>query len=957
SVAGWYPFEPVWVRVALIVLVLLLWLGGRAVRALRAKLANRNLFEALGKRAEGEAEKADKPRESADSAAVRSRFDQAQTVLRDARFGGKPSLLQRVSGAAGRRYVYELPWYMFLGAPGSGKTTALLNAGLEFPLASRLGKDPLQGVAGTRNCEWWFTDAAVLIDTAGRYATQDSDHQADAREWGDFLGLLRKFRPRLPINGALLTVSVDDLTRLDARARQVQASAIRDRLRELRERLGSAFPVYVIVTKADLLAGFMESFDGLDRERREQVFGRTFEWQADGANAFDAGRFSAEFDALVGHVAAQALDRMQTERDPARRALIFGFPQQLAALKPALSAYLETALGETRLAVSPIVRGFYLASGTQEGNPIDRVLGALGRSFGFQSRLLPALRPSGKAFFLHRLLAGVVFPEANLAGTNRAWERRRAGLKWALTGSVSLLALIAIVGWTVSYFNNSHYVDTVAANADQLRIALDARQTAPRDVTELLPVYAAVRSLPRTEAVDPADPELLYRLGLFQGRKLDGASNQAYQRLLRNTLAPALAARIASVLQRGTIEPEFLYETLKVYLMLGLPERLDREAVKAWVALDLELGREQALAPEQRQALLGHVDALLARGALQASVEFDDRLIADVRNTLARTPFPQRVYNRLRQLGVGSDFQEFRISDAGGPSAAIVFTRKSGAPLTSGVPGLYTYDGYHKGFSKVVTGAIAQLAEEETWVLGIRDSENARRAADPIGRNDLATEVKRLYLQDYAEIWERLVNDVAIIRGNSLAQNIEMARLLSGPESPIVRLTRAIGREVSLTLAPDAVAAAAGKAAELAQGARQNLQRLLSPDRVQRSGPPELRQLESIVDDRFDALRALVRSPGQGQPAPIEQTRAMFGELYKVLVATDAALQRGAPAPQSDLSARLQAEAGSLPEPIRGALTTLAEAGAAQTFSAIRQSTSQNLEASVGNFCKQAIGG
>jgi len=35
--------------------------------------------------------------------------------------------------------LYELPWYIFVGAPGSGKTTALLNAGLTFPLAEKLG--------------------------------------------------------------------------------------------------------------------------------------------------------------------------------------------------------------------------------------------------------------------------------------------------------------------------------------------------------------------------------------------------------------------------------------------------------------------------------------------------------------------------------------------------------------------------------------------------------------------------------------------------------------------------------------------------------------------------------------------------------------------------------------------------------------------------------------------------
>ena len=64
---------------------------------------------------------------------------------------------------------------MFIGPPGAGKTTALANSGLTLPARRRQGAKPGQGRGRyTRNCDWWFTDDAVLIDTAGRYTTQDS---------------------------------------------------------------------------------------------------------------------------------------------------------------------------------------------------------------------------------------------------------------------------------------------------------------------------------------------------------------------------------------------------------------------------------------------------------------------------------------------------------------------------------------------------------------------------------------------------------------------------------------------------------------------------------------------------------------------------------------------------------------------------------------------------------------
>ena len=134
---------------------------------------------------------------SAEAVQLRERFEEAVATLKQKRRSGHT--------------LYELPWYMIIGAPGSGKTTALVNSGLNFPLEQRSGKGALRGVGGTRNCDWWFTDEAVLLDTAGRYTTQDSDAGADSAGWSEFLALLRKYRKRRPINGVILAISAQDL--------------------------------------------------------------------------------------------------------------------------------------------------------------------------------------------------------------------------------------------------------------------------------------------------------------------------------------------------------------------------------------------------------------------------------------------------------------------------------------------------------------------------------------------------------------------------------------------------------------------------------------------------------------------------------------------------------------------------------------------------------------------------
>jgi type VI secretion system protein ImpL len=198
---------------------------------------------------------------------VRQRFEQALSSLRRARFGAD-GVVASWSARLNGRYLYELPWYLIIGAPGSGKTTALRHSGLNFPLAEQMGDHAIRGVGGTRHCDWWFTDQAVLIDTAGRFTTQDSDPDNDKATWSGFLQMLRRSRPRQPINGALVTVSVTDLLSRSPAERAQHAAMVRARVQELQKDLDIRFPVYLLVTKADLLSGFMDYFATLDKDQR-----------------------------------------------------------------------------------------------------------------------------------------------------------------------------------------------------------------------------------------------------------------------------------------------------------------------------------------------------------------------------------------------------------------------------------------------------------------------------------------------------------------------------------------------------------------------------------------------------------------------------------------------------------------------------------------------------------------
>ncbi|WP_292634151.1 type VI secretion system membrane subunit TssM, partial [Mesorhizobium sp.] len=389
------PLGPVWLRATIIgvtVAALALFYG---IRFWQRRKAQKALEAAIARSDE--------------------RNDDSQVL--EARMSEAIATLKRTSGK--RNFLYDIPWYIIIGPPGAGKTTALVNSGLKFPLAGSGSAQPVAGVGGTRSCDWWFTDEAVLIDTAGRYTTQESDRERDKASWLAFLGLLKKQRTRQPINGVILAISLSDLIGFDDRQLDGHVAEIRSRLRELHETLKIQFPVYLLFTKADLVAGFMDYFGDFDEARRRKVWGATFQTADRTRNM--AGEAPAEFDGLAKRLAEEVADRLQEEADPVARIALFGFPAQFGALKNRITQFIGSLFDTSRSQVNVSLRGLYFSSGTQEGTPFDQVLGAIGRSFGSASQA--HLSGAGKSFFLHDLLAKVIFPESGWVSFDRAAER------------------------------------------------------------------------------------------------------------------------------------------------------------------------------------------------------------------------------------------------------------------------------------------------------------------------------------------------------------------------------------------------------------------------------------------------------------------------------------------------------------------------------------------------------
>jgi type VI secretion system protein ImpL len=709
--------------------------------------------------------------------------------------------LTTLKAASGNKsgYLYDLPWYVIIGPPGAGKTTALVNSGLKFPLSRGTTPAAVAGVGGTRYCDWWFTEEAVLIDTAGRYTTQDSDARSDKESWFSFLDLLKKSRPRQPINGVLVAISVEDVLTMSRQDLAAHAEAIRMRLLDLHQRLKVSFPVYALFTKVDLVAGFAEYFSYLNEASRRQVWGATFQTADKNRNLI--GDIPTEFDLLLERLSEETLDRLQDEPAPPHRVQLFGFAAQMARLKPQIHSFLNQIFEPTRYHVNASLRGFYFTSGTQQGTPIDQLIGSLARTFGAEEVSAGAYHGSGKSFFLTNLIMKVIIGEADWVSTDRDAVRRALLIKTAALSLIGLCALGLSVAWLTSYKKNADLIEqAVKVDGDYASAGAPLiKQTliADHDLDKVLPLLHRLRNAPAGYPSRNAPVPLSERYGLSQHPRLLSASNAAYHTALERMFRPRLLYRLEEQLNARLGEPAFVYEALKVYLMLGGQHPPDRGLIKSWMQRDwadnLYPGATNA---EGRRLLDEHLAAMFDLETEQPPlVELDGRLIREAQNSLARLSVAQKAYEFLKSEAGTSTAGDWIATRKGGPDVSAVFESASGQSLDNvRVPAFFTYNGFHQLFIAKL-GGLSERINRDRWVLGDAGQQTA------IGQqyDALPGDLLNIYSNDFVVTWRAVLGNLKLKKLMADKPKYDALRALSAPTSPLRQILESIREETTLT--------------------------------------------------------------------------------------------------------------------------------------------------------------
>jgi type VI secretion system protein ImpL len=778
------------------------------IRRVRAERAARALEGALAAQAEALERRTRPDRQPALRALARD-FEQALATLRDSKLGhGRGSAL------------HALPWYVIIGPPGAGKSTAIRGSGLSFPLAGE--NAGVRGIGGTRHCDWFLTNEAILLDTAGRYATGDEDRD----EWQSFLDLLRRSRPRRPLDGVVLALSATELGGLDAAALAELTDRLRSRLDELMARLELRLPVYVLLTKCDLIPGFVESFADLRDAERGQLLGFTMQ-ASDASLHADLERHWMRLSQSLERRAVMQLGKLEGLR--ARHAA-YEFPLRVEQLAPRVTQLLISLFAENVYRDAPILRGVYLTSGTQQ--TADR-----------------------KSYFLSALFRSVMFPDRGLVVQGARAQRRGARLRMASAAGVLLLALVIAFASARAFAANRRLLH-------EARRELTLASSAERGdaLTGLAPLRARLQALQ-----DAAREGTASELGLDQRPHLLPPLRVAYTVALREVLLQPLVSELARQLE-ASVEPA-LFDHTKAYLLLTQPKaagepKLDA-SLQRWLQAQLlaswTAAQREPVSSAQREELSAHLGFYLGLLADDPGLAFSraEQPLRSARATLGRVPpvslAIERIVEAVAPLGLDLQLEQ------------LVGSTVSPWRARARVRGAFTRRGWESYVRTLLQGESEQLVGE-AWVVEVQ--------REPRGVA-LSCALRASYFARYVEEWRGFLDSLRMEEPSDAEHALAVLQdLTRGQPAPVERLMRSVAENARLEASTPALEVEA-------EGVLDQLRKKVAGSAKAALGKDPCGSAESVRGalEGFYGFGASSEPPAAGAPPPVTSAQIYQEQL------------------------------------------------------------------------------
>ncbi|CNF22673.1 lipoprotein [Yersinia nurmii] len=702
------------------------------------------------------------------------------------------------------RYLYQLPWYLMLGTEQSGKTT-LLREG--YKLTEIYSPDASKGDdAAQLQVRCWAGEKAVVVDPTGKLIEQpeqgaEGKPQLYSRLWQELLGWLQHNRKRQPLNGIIVTVDVYQLLTANKDRRESYIDHMRQRLHDVQMTLHSQIPVYLVLTKLDLLYGFEAMYQSLDKTQREAILGVTFTLNTQDEDHWrsELNQFWQQWMAQLNHAMPEM---MFNGVDSDQRPQLFSFTRQIHGLHDYVLQMLDRMLfsGDSTPA---LLRGVYLTSAQQRGQMDDLFTQSAAVQYHLGPQAFPTW-PVGdtSSYFAKGLFNQVLLAEPNLAGESRQWLRnsRRRMMAFSGCGAVAIVGLL--FGWHQYYQSNYRAGQEVLTQAKTF-LEIPPPQGEDQYGNLQLPLLDPIRQATLAYGNYHERNSLLADLGLYQGSKIGPYVENTYLQLLEQRFLPSLMSGLLVQLKAAPAGSEQKLEILRVMRMLedgsgrnkGLVEQYMRNR---WSEKFNGQRNLQNQLMDHLDYALEHTDWKRSRdsGDVQSIQNFAPYVpaVKAAQQELSKLSLYQRVYQNLRIKGQDALPPALNLRDQIGASFDGIFVANNEDLLM--VPQFLTRQGLQSYFVKQ-NDQLIDLTSMDSWVLSL--SKNVEYS--DTDRKEIQRQITEQYLGDYTAAWRAAINNLEIRQFDDLPQAIAAIEQVISGEQPIRRALQTLSNNTQLPAA------------------------------------------------------------------------------------------------------------------------------------------------------------
>lgn len=649
-----------------------------------------------------------------------------------------------------------LPLYIIIGEAGFGKTTLLANSGVNL---QTIYGNKVQDEFSTKYCTWLFSLQAIFLDTAGIYTKSDKENPHSNLVWLGFLQLLCGHFGVNPISGVIVVIDAPTLAGSPAALHKVLED-VKERLYEMAHYV-EKLPVFLIFTKTDLLPGFSDFFADLSLEDRQQLYGISFV-DDDGRPADPQNNFPNAFSQLVSVLQSRLVGRMRQEDDLAKRVNIQHFFLQFSELRSSIAK----VINELPYGGHIELQGLYFVSSLQSGVSTDYLMNKLLQAmqipvaaggdreketesnnehvntdfYSDTQRKIPI--KNSKNYFINDF-----FKKELLLKRQSLPQKNRRNWGQVVLVSVALLLLITISSlWYRGYSKNIAVFNNVAKIVQHANLS---RHSSEDNIAQL------------EQAIAYLDEQLTFGgvyFGLNQVEKLAAAISKKYYQEVAPGFVPLLQKTLEEELTGADVtEYQYLYATLKAYLMLSDPHKLDASFVQKWFG---RYWREKiAINQAVEQHLVLRLKIILQQGL---SITPAAQIVATAREILNSRNIPKEdfVYEKLENLYKRQQLH-FKFADK-----------------EISISKLYIGDNFDRVYQKEIPKLAYDLSHSGgDWVLSAK-GDGVAAASDPVVEAEqviiahgelekLVSSLRTLYIKRYVQAWDEAAAEIAIPRLHS----------------------------------------------------------------------------------------------------------------------------------------------------------------------------------------------